>query len=175
MWPRRSPRGIWDKGKGSNKDRDWPGSASPEAAGYGGPSAAEPSTRAVITYIDLMAAVGSVSRRFLDESMEEAKCRHKTRAIIRAMSERSIGALPPKSGCNHRAGETERFDVNREVVQGDLFTPVCLIVAPECLVRKADAGGGVRMLQVFLSKLEYCTQTMQLSSIERVSKHRRES
>ena len=131
------------------------GSVSPEAAGHGGPSAAEGSTRAVITYIDFVAAFDSVSHRFLDESMAESKCRYKTRAIFRAIyrsATAQVRVQPPGGGDPIK---TKPFDVNRGVVQGDIFSPVCFIVALECLMRKADAGGGVTMLQVFLSKLEY--------------------
>ena len=107
---------------------------------YGGPSAAERSTRAVITYIDFVAAFGSASHRFLDESMAETKCRHKTRAIYRSATAQ-VWVQPP-------GGEdpikTKPFEVNRGAVQGDLFSPlpVCFIVALECFMRKADEGGG---------------------------------
>ena len=126
----------------------------PEAKGYGGEPAGS-STRAVITYIDFVAAFDSVSHRFLDESMEEAKCRFKTRAIFRAIyrsATAQVRVQPPGGGDPIK---TKPFDVNRGVVQGDIFSPVCFIVALECLMRKADAGGGITMLQVFISKLEY--------------------
>ena len=118
-------------------------------------SAAEGSTRAVITYIDFVAAFDSVSHRFLDESMAESKCRYKTRAIFRAIyrsATAQVRVQPPGGGDPIK---TKPFDVNRGVVQGDIFSPVCFIVALECLMRKADTGGGVTMLQVTLSKLEY--------------------
>ena len=111
----------------------------------------------MITYIDFVAAFDSVSHRFLDESMEEAKCRFKTRAIFRAIyrsATAQVRVQPPGGGDPIK---TKPFDVNRGVVQGDIFSPVCFIVALECLMRKADVGGGITVLQVFrvISKLEY--------------------
>ena len=41
------------------------------------------------------------------------------------------------------------------MVQGEIFSPVCFIVALGHLVRKADTGEGILMLDVFVSKLEY--------------------
>ena len=122
------------------------GSASPEAAGYGGSSAAECSTRAVITYIDSVVTFDPASRRFLDESMAESKCRHKTRAIFRAIyrsTTAQVHVQPPGEGDPIK---TKPFVVNRGVVQGDILSPMCFTVALECLMRKADAGGGVTML-----------------------------
>ena len=40
------------------------------------------------------------------------------------------------------------------VVQGDISSPVCFIVALECLMRRSDKDGGVTVLGVLLSRLE---------------------
>ena len=96
------------------------------------------------------------------------------RAIFRAIyrsATAQVRVQPPGGGGPIK---TKPFDVNRGVVQGDIFSPVCFIVALECLMRKADAGGGVTMLQVFLSKLEYDAALINCNRI-RARKHRRES
>ena len=47
------------------------------------------------------------------------------------------------------------LDVRRGVVQGDIFSPVCFIIALECLMRRSDKDGGVTVLGVLLSRLEF--------------------
>ena len=47
------------------------------------------------------------------------------------------------------------LDVRRGVVQGDIFSPVCFIIALECLMRESDKDGGVTVLGVLLSRLEF--------------------
>ena len=111
--------------------------------------------RAVVTYIDLVAAFDSISHKFLDQALEEAQCSTKTRAIFRAIYSTATAVVrvtPPGGGDRVHC---EPFPVHRGCIQGDNFSPVCFIVALEYLMRKADTGDGVRMLDVFLSKLEY--------------------
>ena len=43
----------------------------------------------------------------------------------------------------------------RGVVQGDIFSPVCFIIALECLMRRSDKDGEVTVLGVLLSRLEF--------------------
>ena len=63
---------------------------------------------------------------------------------------------------------SESFPVRRGVVQGDIFSPWCFILAVEFLFRKCGSEGGTSALGVWLSKLEYaddaalidvCTET----------------
>ena len=50
---------------------------------------------------------------------------------------------------------SKQLDVRRGVVQGDIFSPVCFIIALECLMRRSDKDGGVTVLGVLLSRLEF--------------------
>ena len=47
------------------------------------------------------------------------------------------------------------FAVDRGVVQGDIFSPVCFVIALECLFRRCEEHGGVSLASVWLEKLEY--------------------
>ena len=112
---------LGPRGKAQTKTES--GSTLPEAAEYGGSSAADCSTRAVITYNDFVAAFDSVSHRFLDDSMAESKCRHKTRAMFRAIyrsATAQVRVQPPGGG---DLIKTKPFGENRGVVQGDIFSP----------------------------------------------------
>ena len=58
-----------------------------------------PGNKAVITYIDFVAAFDSISHRFLDEALEEAEASDKSRAIFRAIykSATAVVRVSPKS------------------------------------------------------------------------------
>ena len=51
--------------------------------------------------------------------------------------------------------QSRTFDVSRGVVQGDIFSPVCFIIALECLFRRCDSHGGLSLVGVWLERLEY--------------------
>ena len=51
-------------------------------------------------------------------------------------------ALPGDS----ETSTSSSLPVDRGVVQGDIFSPVCFIIALECLLRSADEPGGVNEL-----------------------------
>ena len=88
--------------------------------------------RAVVTYIDLVAAFDSISHKFLDQALEEAQCSAKTRAIFRAIYSTATAVVrvtPPGGGDRVHC---EPFPVHRGCIQGDNFSPVCFIVALRC-------------------------------------------
>ena len=75
--------------------------------------------RAVVTYIDLIAAFDSVSHKFLDQALEEADCSTKTRAIFRAIYSAATAVVrvtPPGGGDRVHS---DPFPVNRGVVQAE--------------------------------------------------------
>ena len=109
----------------------------------------------MITFIDFVAAFDSISHRFLDEALEEAEASDKSRAIFRAIYKSATAVVrvsPPGGGDKVH---TDPFPVDRGVIQGDIFSPICFIIALEHLMRLSDDGGTMTVLGVLISKLEY--------------------
>ena len=109
----------------------------------------------VITFLDYRAAFDSISHKFLDEALKEANCTDKTRAIFRAIYQSASAVIRVSLPGDGTTAISDQYDVNRGVVQGDIFSPVCFIIALECLMRRSDTPGGVNVLGVLLSRLEY--------------------
>jgi hypothetical protein len=112
----------------------------------------------VVTFIDFSAAFDTVSHFFLDQALEEAGASVKCRAIFREIYEKAKGRVKIRSP----SGETllsEPFDIRRGVVQGDIFSPLCFILALAVIIKKHLPPGGVAAmggaLGALLSSLEY--------------------
>ena len=109
----------------------------------------------MITYIDFVAAFDSISHRFLDEALEEAEASDKSRAIFRAIYKSATAVVRVSLPGGGDKVLTDPFPVDRGVIQGDIFSPICFIIALEHLMRLSDDGGTMTMLGVLISKLEY--------------------
>ena len=111
---------------------------------------------AVISYIDYVSAFDTVSHKFLGQALQEAGARPKVQAIFRAIygaASASVRVRLPDGRCIY----SDVFPVRRGVVQGDIFSPWCFILAVECLLRRTGVGdsGGLNLMGVWLNKLEY--------------------
>jgi hypothetical protein len=76
------------------------------------------------------------------------------RAIFRAIYDRSMARVRVRTP----AGEevlSEKFSVNRGVIQGDVFSPLCFIVALESIMRSHGGTGSVSVRGVPIDRLEY--------------------
>ena len=112
----------------------------------------------VVTFIDFSAAFDTVSHFFLDQALEEAQVSVKCRAIFREIYEKAKGRVKIRSP----SGETllsEPFDLRRGVVQGDIFSPLCFILAMAVIIKRHLPPGGIASLGgslgALLSSLEY--------------------
>eukprot|EP01045_Picozoa_sp_COSAG04_P020331 COSAG04_NODE_2071_length_4866_cov_24.794210_1_plen_206_part_00 len=65
---------------------------------------------------------------FLDESLGVAGASDKTRAMFRAVYGKANAVVRVRKG-NGEEVFSESFDVRRGVVQGDIFSPLCFIIA----------------------------------------------
>jgi hypothetical protein len=91
---------------------------------------------------------------FLDQALEEANCGPKCRAIFREIYGKASARVKARSP----SGETllsDAFDVRRGVVQGDIFSPLCFILALAIIMKKHLPAGGISALGVLLDSLEY--------------------
>ena len=108
----------------------------------------------VITFIDFVAAFDSVSHKFLDSALFEAGASDKSRAIFRAIYEKASARMRIRTA----AGETQysdTFAVNRGVIQGDIVSPLCFIVALEAIMRKHGGSGTQTAFGILIDRLEY--------------------
>jgi exonuclease III len=113
-----------------------------------------PTDPAVLTFIDFVSAFDTVSHKFLDEALSEAGASDKVRGVFRTI----YSAATARVRVRTQGGEvvlSRSFDVSRGVVQGDIFSPVCFVIALECLFRRCEEHGGVSLASVWLERLEY--------------------
>ena len=92
-----------------------------------------------VTYIDYSAAFDTVSHKFLDRSLAEAKASRKTRAMFRAIYAAAEGTAKVR-GLNGKTIYSESFKVRRGVIQGGILSPIFFILALEQLFRMHDSS-----------------------------------
>ena len=122
---------------------------------------------AVVTFIDYTAAFDSVSHRFLDESLAEAMVPPKVRRMIRAIYSCATGAVR----LQHVSGEqicSERFDIRRGAIQGDIYSPPSFTLALDRIFRRydvrCDGVGGPPLKCPRVPKLEYADDAALLNA-----------
>ena len=108
----------------------------------------------VVTFIDFVAAFDTVSHKFLETSLFEAGASEKTRAMFKAIYSKSA-AVVRVTAADGSVVLSEEFPVNRGVLQGDIFSPLCFIVALEAIMRKHGGEGTMSAVGVLLDRLEY--------------------
>ena len=85
------------------------------------------SREAVITFIDYTAAFDTESHLFLDEALSSAGVSIKVRRMIQAIYKVAQGCVRT-SKADGSYEYSDIFDINRGVLQGDIFSPVAFIV-----------------------------------------------
>jgi exonuclease III len=118
----------------------------------GGPE--PPGEPTVLTFIDFVSAFDTVSHKFLDEALHEAGATEKVRGVFRCIYNAATASVRVRSEGGEEV-RSRQFDVSRGVVQGDIFSPVCFVIALECLFRRCQSRGGVSLVSVWLERLEY--------------------
>ena len=106
-----------------------------------------------MTFIDFVAAFDTVSHKFLDQALTEAGASEKVRGVFRAIYSAAIAHVRVRDA-GGRVSQSKSFPVRRGVVQGDIFSPVCFVIALECLFRRCDSHGGLSLAGVWIERLE---------------------
>lgn len=118
----------------------------------------------VVTFIDFAAAFDSVSHKFLDVAMESCGASVKCRAIFREIYAKASAVVRVR-GSGGEDVLSRSFPVGRGVLQGDVFSPICFIVAVMCLVQRTSWGdSGVRLGAELLQDLWYADDGAILNS-----------
>ena len=94
----------------------------------------------VVTFIDYAATFDSVSHKYIDEALKRAGASRKTRAIFRQIYAAAAGAARVY-GTDDEHVFSQRFDIARGVIQGDIISPVLFILALDQLVQQHDHHG----------------------------------
>jgi len=108
----------------------------------------------VVTFIDFTAAFDSVSHKFLEKSLLRAGASDKSIAIFKAIYSKSSARVRVTTPGGEEVFSSP-FPVNRGVIQGDIFSPLCFIVALEAIMRDHGGAGTVSALGVLIDRLEY--------------------
>ena len=108
----------------------------------------------VITFIDFVAAFDSVSHKFLEKSLFEAGASHKCRAVFRAIYSKASARIRVRQADGENVF-SEPFPVRRGVIQGDIVSPLCFIIALEALMRRHGGKGHTGAFGVLIDRLEY--------------------
>ena len=108
----------------------------------------------VITFIDFVAAFDSVSHKFLEKSLFEAGAGEKSRAMFRAIYRKATARVRVTTQQGEEV-HSEKFPVRRGVIQGDIFSPLCFIVALEAIMRKHGGKGELDAFGELIDRLEY--------------------
>ena len=115
--------------------------------------------QAVITLIDYSAAFDTESQLFLDEALADAGVPSKVRRIIQAIFPAATGVVRFTQP-NGKMAMSEPFDIERGILQGDIFSPVSFIAGLDRIFRRHDISNsgvtvGTGENTVCVSKLEY--------------------
>ena len=115
--------------------------------------------QAVVTVIDYTAAFDTESQLFLDSALAEAGVCTKVRRIVQAIFYAATGVVRIKQQDGEIAF-SESFNIERGVLQGDIFSPVCFIAGLDRIFRLHDQVNpgmtvGTGAYTVRMSKFEY--------------------
>ena len=114
---------------------------------------------AVITFIDYSAAFDTESQLFLDSALADAGVSVKVRRIIQAIFAAATGVVRIRqpSGDNMLS---DPFNIERGVLQGDIFSHVCFITGLDRIFRLHDVANsgmvvGEAESAILVNKFEY--------------------
>ena len=112
--------------------------------------------RIAITFIDYTAAFDSVSHRFIDTALKEAKVSVKIRAMFRAIYQ-AASAYTTVSSADGKQVKSNTFTICRGVVQGDITSPLYFILALDLILKRHDSSPdkGVPLGATILHTLGY--------------------
>ena len=109
-----------------------------------------------MTFIDFSAAFDTVSHKFLDTALSEAKASRKVSAMFRAVYSAATAytTVPAPDG---KRVKSESFEIKRGVVQDDITSPLYVILALELIMKNYDTNPnkGVSFAGIMLHTLGY--------------------
>ena len=108
----------------------------------------------VSTFIDYVAAFDSVSHHFLDEAMAEAGGSDKCRSVFRAIYQKAAAVVRVRTSGGEEA-LSHRFGVWRGVLQGDVLSPLCFVLALRRVMILHDIPSGISLGSWLIDALEY--------------------
>ena len=115
--------------------------------------------QSVVTFIDYSAAFDTESQLFLDSALAEAGVNSKVRRIVQAIFAAATGVVRIRQQ-DGGVEMSEPFNIERGVLQGDIFSPVCFIAGLDRIFRLYDhvdpgmtVGTGAHTVR--MAKFEY--------------------
>ena len=115
--------------------------------------------QAVVTFIDYSAAFDTESQLFLDSALAETGVSSKVRRIVQAIFAAATGVVRIRQQ-DGGVVTSEPFNIERGVLQGDIFSPVCFIAGLDRIFRLYDqvnpgmtVGTGAHTVR--MAKFEY--------------------
>ena len=115
--------------------------------------------QAVVTFIDYSAALDTESQLFLDSALAETGVSSKVRRIVQAIFAAATGVVRIRQQ-DGGVVMSEPFNIERGVLQGDIFSPVCFIAGLDRIFRLYDQvnpgmtfGTGAHTVRI--TKFEY--------------------
>ena len=115
--------------------------------------------QAVVTFIDYSAAFDTESQLFLDSALAETGVSSKVRRIVQAIFAAATGVVRIRQQ-DGGVVTSEPFNIERGVLQGDIFSPVCFIAGLDRTFRLYDqvnpgmtVGTGAHTVR--MAKFEY--------------------
>ena len=116
--------------------------------------------QAVVTFIDYSAAFDTESQLFLDSALAETGISSKVRRIVQAIFAAATGVVRIRQQDGGVHAMSEPFNIERGVLQGDIFSPVCFIAGLDLIFRLYDhvnpgmtVGTGAHTVR--MAKFEY--------------------
>ena len=91
-----------------------------------------------ITFVDYTAAFDTISHKFIDRALKEAGATVKIRSIFRAVHKAVSTCVTTKS--SDGVIKSNSFKTRRGVLQGDVTSPLCFILALQLILKLHDNG-----------------------------------
>ena len=110
------------------------------------------------TFIDYSTAFDKVSHEFLDDTLAEARAPVKVRAMFRAVYAAATSyTIVPVPAPDGKSVKSDVFHIKRGVVQGDITSPLYLILVLQLIIGRHDtlAVKGVSFANTILHTLGY--------------------
>ena len=115
-------------------------------------------------FIDYTAAFDSVSHKFVDLALEKAGVSTKARAMFRAVY-KAAAAFTDVASVYGKKVRSNRFNINRGVLQGDVTSPLFFILALELILRRHDKVSpdkGIPLAETMVHALGYADDVVVL-------------
>jgi exonuclease III len=115
----------------------------------------------ILVFLDFQAAFDTVSHKFLDEALSSAGASRKTRAIFRDIYVKATARVKIRAP-DGRTLLSDSFSVDRGVVQGDIFSPLCFILALALIMKRHGVSSqGLGAFGLLMDHVDYADDVAQ--------------